>query len=142
MTPDPDIQPEFYEGVLTKRFFAWAVDAIVIALITVLVLPFTAFTGIFFFLPLMALVGFVYRVATLANRSATPGMRLFSMELRTGADQRFSLFTALAHTLGYYVSVAVAPLQLISVVLMCISARAQGLTDMLLDTVPMNRRRD
>jgi uncharacterized RDD family membrane protein YckC len=141
MTPDPDTQPQFYEGILLKRLLAWLIDAILIALICVLILPFTAFTGVFFFPALMLIVGFVYRVATLTGASATWGMRLVSMEFRTGADRHFDFGTAFLHTLGYTFSVAMAPLQLISVVLMCISARRQGLTDMVLNTGPMNRRR-
>jgi hypothetical protein len=67
-------------------------------------------------------------------------MRLVGMELRDGRDLPFDGGTAFMHTLGYTVSVAMAPLQLISVVLMITSARRQGLTDMLLGTVPLNRR--
>jgi RDD family. len=86
-------------------------------------------------------IGFLYRLATLAGGSATWGMRLVGMELRDGRDLPFDGGIAFMHTLGYSVSVAMAPLQLISVVLMITSARRQGLTDMLLGTVPLNRRK-
>lgn len=142
MTPDPDEQPEFYAGVPIKRLLAWGVDAIIIIIACLVILPFTAFTGIFFF-PLMILfVGFIYRVATLANGSATWGMRLFGMELRTSADQPLDGGTAFLHTLGYTFSVTIAPLQLISMVLMGTTARCQGLSDMVLGTVALNRRKE
>lgn len=141
MTPDPSVQPQFYEGIPMKRLLAWLVDMVVIVLVCLLIVPFTAFTGLFFFPLLMLVVGFVYRWATLANGSATWGMRLFSMELRRGDDSPFDGGTALMHTLGYSVSVAFPLLQLISVVLMATSERRQGLTDMVLGTVPLNRRR-
>lgn len=140
MTPDPDTQPQFYDGIPFKRLIAWLVDAVLVFLICLLILPFTAFVGIFFFPVLFMLVGFIYRVATLANGSATWGMRLMAMELRTAQDRPFDLLTAFLHTLGYSVSLSIVPLQLISVILMLTSERRQGLTDMVLGTVPMNRR--
>jgi len=53
-----------------------------------------------------------------------------------GAPLNSSL--ALAHTFGYSMSVALPPLQLISVVLMLVSARGQGLTDHVLGTTAIN----
>ncbi len=141
MTPDPDIQSQFYDGIPSKRFLAWIVDMIIIIGICLLVLPFTAFTGLFFFPFLMLVFGFAYRVVTLANGSATWGMRLMGMEIRQSDDSPLDLGQAFLHTLGYSISFAMAPLQLISVVLMLTSARKQGLNDMVLGTVPMNRRR-
>lgn len=139
--PDPQFQPEFYEGIPSKRLFAWIMDTGLILVICLVIVPFTAFTGLFFFPLLILVVGFIYRVITLANSSATWGMRLMSMEIRDAQDRPLDLGTAFLHTLGYSMSCAIAPLQLISIVLMCTSARAQGLTDMVLGTTPMNRRK-
>ena len=138
--PDPDTQSHFYETVPTKRLLAWVVDTVLIVLACVAVLPFTAFTGIFFFPLLILTIGFVYRVVTIATGSATWGMRLFAIELRTAKGERFDLGTAFAHTLGYSISVAIPVLQVISVVLMLTTARGQGLTDHVLGTVALNRR--
>lgn len=140
MTPDPEMQPEFYDGILMKRLLAWVIDTVLIVVLCVLVLPFTAFTGLFFFPFLLLVTGFVYRVATLASGSATWGMRLMAMELRDRHDRPLDGGTAFLHTLGYSVSLGMAPLQLISVVLMLTSARRQGLTDMVLGTTALNRR--
>ncbi|MBM1309665.1 RDD family protein [Sulfitobacter mediterraneus] len=141
MTPDPDLHPQFYEGIPAKRLFAWLIDAGLIFVLCLVIVPFTAFTGLFFFPLLMLVTGFAYRVITLANGSATWGMRLMSMEIRTRDDEALDLGTAFLHTLGYSISIAFAVVQLISIVLICTTARAQGLTDMVLGTVPMNRRR-
>ena len=140
MTPDPDTQPQFYDGIPTKRLLAWFVDTVLIVLICLLIVPFTAFTGLFFFPFLMLVIGFIYRVGTLANGSATWGMRLMSMELRSDDDRPLDGTQALLHTLGYSISIAMPLLQVISIVLMLSSARRQGLTDMVLGTVAMNRR--
>lgn len=140
MTPDPDMQPQFYDGVPSKRLLAWGVDTIVIAALTLVVIPFTAFIGLFF-LPLLYLViGFAYRVVTLSRGSATWGMRLMAIELRDRDDRSFDLPTAFLHTLGYTVSLAMPLLQLISVVLMLSTERRQGLSDLVLGTVALNRR--
>ncbi|MEM7519830.1 MAG: RDD family protein [Pseudomonadota bacterium] len=141
MTPDPDHQPQFYEGIPIKRLLAWVIDLVVILGMCILLVPLTGFTGLFFFSGLLLVVGFLYRWMTLANGSATWGMRLAAMEIRRGNDQPLDGATALLHTLGYSVSFAMPLLQLISMVLMVTSARHQGLTDMVLGTVAMNRRR-
>ena len=139
-SPDPETHPQFYDGVALKRLLAWVVDVTLIALVTVVLLPFTAFTGIFFFPAMMMVVGFCYRLITLANGSATWGMRLMAIEFRDASDAPFDFGSAFLHTSGYAVSVAMAPIQLISIILMATSPRAQGLTDMILGTVAINRR--
>ena len=140
MTPDPDTHPQFYDGVPAKRLLAWVVDTVIILMLVMVVIPFTAFIGLFF-LPLLYLVlGFAYRVVTLARGSATWGMRFMAIELRTRDDEAFDTSDAFLHTLGYTISIGMPLLQLISVVLMLSSERRQGLTDMVMGTVALNRR--
>jgi len=138
--PDPATQPEFYADVPVKRLIAWVADTILVALICVLIVPFTAFTGLFFFPALLLVVGFAYRVVTIARGSATWGMRLVAIEFRTLSGQRMDLGLAFMHTLLFTVSCAAFLLQALSVVLMLTTARAQGLGDHLLGTVALNRR--
>lgn len=137
--PDPFARPEFYEGVPLKRLLAWVVDIVLIFVLCLLVLPFTAFTGIFFFPALMLATGFLYRWATLANGSATWGMRLMAIQIREADGLRLTGGTAFLHTLGYTVSLSIPPLQLISILLMLFTDRRQGLTDHLLGTAAINR---
>jgi uncharacterized RDD family membrane protein YckC len=140
--PDPVTEAHFYAGVTAKRLIAWLFDAVFVAILCLIVLPFTAFTALFFFPLLWLVVGFLYRWATIAGGSATWGMRLMSIELRESDGLRLSGGTAFVHTLGYTVSVAMAPLQLISVLIMLALGRGQGLTDMLLGTAMINRPAD
>jgi len=137
---DPISQPQFYRDVAGKRLAAWVVDTTIIVLISLLIVPFTAFIAAFFFLGLYAVVSFIYRTITLATGSATWGMRLMAIELRDATGARFGLGQAFLHTLGYTVSWAVAPLQLISIVLMATSNRGQGLTDIVMGSAALNRR--
>ena len=138
--PDPIAQPEFYKDVPLKRLLAWVVDATVTLVACLIILPFTAFTALFFFPALFLLVGFAYRVLTLANGSATWGMRLFAIELRGPDGEPLNASGAFAHTLGYTLSWMVPVFQLISVVLMGSTEKGQGLSDHVLGTVMVNRR--
>ena len=137
--PDPVQSPAFYSGVAIKRALAWVVDVILIGLFSALVLPFTAFTGLFVFPALMLFVGFFYRWFTIAGGSATWGMRLMAIELRQADGDRFSSQTAFLHTAGYTFCVVMAPLQLVSAILMLVTGRGQGLPDMVLNTAAINR---
>lgn len=134
----PQFPAHLYRGVPLRRGFAWVIDMILIAIIASLVLPFTAFTGVFFFPFLMLVVGFLYRWATIASGSATWGMRIMGVRLQDSYGRNFSGGLAFAHTLGYSISVALPPLQLISVILMLTTARGQGLTDLFLGTEAVN----
>jgi len=137
--PDPEYQAEFYADVPVKRALAWGVDAILIALITALVVPFTLFLGLFFLPVLYMSISFLYRTVGLARHSATPGMRLMAIEFRDRTGARFDLGTAFLHTLGYTLTIGTLLPQLLSIGLMLTTARGQGLTDMVLGTVAINK---
>ena len=137
--PQPETHPEFYADTVSKRFFAWVIDVLLISIVTMSVVPFTAFTALFFLPLLYASISFLYRWWSLAARSATPGMRLTSIELRQANGSRLDVATAFLHTAGYFVSLAIFPLQLISIVLMLMSGRRQGLTDHILSVAAINR---
>ena len=136
-----NFDPRLYDGVTIKRGIAWVFDIVLIAMLCALVLPFTAFTGIFFFPFLMLVVGFVYRWFTLAGGSSTWGMRLVGIRFRDLHGAPLSSGLAFAHTLGYTISITIAPLQLISIILMFATPRGQGLTDIVLGTEAINSTR-
>jgi uncharacterized RDD family membrane protein YckC len=139
MLPDPDRQAEFYTDVPLKRGLAWVIDMILIVLVTALIVPFTAFTALFFLPVLFLTVSFTYRVWSLASRSATPGMRLMAIEFRDRTGRTFDVGTAFLHTLGYTMTIATLLPQVLSIALMLTTARRQGLTDLVLGTVAINR---
>lgn len=138
--PDPERQADFYADVPTKRLLAWLVDTAIILALSALIVLATVFTGLFIW-PLLVLgVGLAYRTATLAQGSATWGMRLMAIEFRGLDGARLSPATAFLHSLGLTVSFAFPVLQVISVVLMLTHERGQGLSDLALGTVALNRR--
>jgi len=138
--PDPDLQPEFYADVPLKRLLAWLVDTVLVIVACLAILPFTAFTGLFFFPLLMLVVGFAYRVISIAQGSATWGMRLMAIEFRTLSGTRFDGALAFGHTALFTLAWAFTPVQVLSMILIAISERAQGLPDRMLGTVVINRR--
>lgn len=137
--PDPDLHAEFYADVPVKRLLAWVVDTVITAAITALIVPFTAFTALFF-LPLLYLaVAFAYRAVTIARHGATPGMRLMAISLRGSGGGMPSPAEAMLHT-GLFLTASVMVLpQVISVVTMLMTARKQSLVDLVLGTVMLNR---
>ena len=139
--PDPDTAPEFYADVTAKRFFAWIVDTVLILLLSVLALPFTAFMGVFFFAAIFFMVAIMYRIVTLSRASATPGMRFVAIEIRKNDGGRLDNATAILHTLLYTFFTSSFVLQVISVGMMLMTARGQGLHDMLLGTAAVNKSR-
>jgi uncharacterized RDD family membrane protein YckC len=142
MLPDPERHAAFYAGVPLRRGLAWGIDSLLIAALTALIVPFTAFTALFY-LPLLWLtVGFLYRWVGLARASATPGMRMLSITFLDRWGQPLDPATALAHTAGYSLSMAFVLPQLVSVALMLMSPRGQGLSDLVLGTVAINRPAD
>jgi uncharacterized RDD family membrane protein YckC len=137
--PDPEYQSEFYQGVPFKRGMAWIVDTILTLILTAIIVPFTAFTALFFLPVLFLVVNTLYRWVSMSRSSATPGMRLAAIEFRRADGRVFDSGTALLHTLGYVVSMAFVLPQLLSIAMMLLSPRGQGLTDTVLGCVAINR---
>lgn len=137
--PDPQTDFAFYDGVARKRLLAWVVDVIITAVLVLVAIPFTAFTGLFFLPMLWLLVNFVYRTATIAKNGATLGMRFFGIELRSRDGSLPDGPLAAMHTGAYLVMTMFFPAQLISIVMMLTSARVQGLHDVFLGTAVINR---
>jgi len=138
--PDPDRQPEFYQSVAIKRFIAWLFDIAFISLLCTVAIVLTFWLGFFILALIYMVVSFVYRVVTIANGSATVRMRFMGIELRDAFGARMDTGKAVAHTAGYFVSMAFPVIQIISVIMMLTSARCQGLTDAFLGTVMINQR--
>lgn len=138
--PDPDYHPQFYQSVSSKRLLAWIIDSVLITLLCFGVSLLTVFVGFFFWPILFLVLGFAYRVVTIANSSATWGMQFAGIELRDQTGRKLDAGQAVLHTSGYTISLAMPLLQVVSVVMMLTSSRGQGLTDAFLGTVMLNRR--
>jgi uncharacterized RDD family membrane protein YckC len=140
--PDPELDPQFYEGVLSRRLVAWVVDVMLILAVGVpLAIVFGLATlglGFAVFPLIVAGTGFLYRTITIAGGSATWGMRLVGIELRRHDGSRFDFVTALLHTTLYTVAMGMVLVQMASVIAMLGTRHGQGLPDLVLRTTAIN----
>lgn len=144
---DPVTQPEYFEGVLARRVVAFILDAIIITIPVLLTAMFIFLFGIvtlglgwllFWLLsPATVIWVLVYYGMTLGSpASATLGMRVMDLQMRTwyGAPAYFLL--GAVHAILYWVSVSVlTPLVLL---IGLINPRRRLLHDFLLGTVIIN----
>ncbi|MBF9060716.1 RDD family protein [Rhodobacterales bacterium HKCCSP123] len=139
--PDPEYDHAFYDGVPAKRLFAWLVDVLLVTVITFL-MGLLTLSVLWWIWPLTFIaVSFFYRAGSIAAWSATPGMQLMNIELRNSMGGRFSGGEAVLHTLAFMVATGFVILQIISIVMMVMGSRHQGLHDLLIGSAAINRPR-
>jgi uncharacterized RDD family membrane protein YckC len=103
--PDPNTAPELFEGILSRRVFAYLIDLVLIGVIT-LVLGFAGLIlGFFTFglawaalaLVVPASVLLYYTVTLGSHRRATWGMQLMDIVLTTARNQPLDGWMAILH---------------------------------------------
>ena len=144
---DPAANPELFDGVLARRVVAFLIDFLILAVPVVFAAMFLSVVtivtfglGIVFFAllwPAMVIWAIVYYGMTLGSpASATIGMRVMEIEMRTwyGAPAYFVL--GAVHAVVFWVTVsAITPL----VLLVCLfNGRRRCLHDILVGTVVIN----
>jgi uncharacterized RDD family membrane protein YckC len=144
---DPEIEPELFRGVLTRRVFAFLIDLVVLSVPVILGYIFIAVFGlltlglgwVLFWLawPASVIWAIVYYGASLGGpHSATVGMRVMDLELRTwyGAPGYFVL--GAMHAVLFWVSISfLSPLV---VLVGLFNTRRRLLHDFVLGTVIIN----
>ncbi|MDU3045178.1 RDD family protein [Bradyrhizobium sp.] len=133
---DPYQQPELFRGVLTRRMIAFLIDLLVLAVPVILAVIFIAVFGLvtlglgwaLFWLvsPASVIWAIVYYGATIGGpNSATIGMRIMDLELRTwyGAPGYFVL--GAVHAVCFWISVSVLSPFVLGTVVISTSVRAQ-----------------
>ena len=136
--PDPVEVPELYANTAVKRFMAWIFDTVAVFLVTALVATLPLFIGWFFFPVIFLVVSLLYRIGSLANFSATPGMRLMNIEIRNHHGQRLDGTESALHTIAFLISSLFFLPQVASIVLMIANQRGQGLHDLLVGSAAIN----
>jgi uncharacterized RDD family membrane protein YckC len=144
---DPWTEPELFRGVLTRRVIAFIIDVVVICVPIALAVVFIAVFGLvtlglgwaLFWLvsPASVIWALLYYGATLGGpHSATIGMRLMDLEVRTwyGAPCYFVL--GAMHAVVFWISISVlSPFVLL---IGLFNARRRLLHDFVLGTVVIN----
>jgi uncharacterized RDD family membrane protein YckC len=144
---DPWSEPELLRGVLTRRFFAFLIDLVVLSIPVILAVVFIAVFGIvtlglgwaLFWLvsPASIIWALVYYGASLGGpHSATIGMRMMDLEMRTwyGAPAYFVL--GAMHAVVFWASVSFLTPAILLVGLF--NGRRRLLHDIILGTVVIN----
>ena len=137
---DPAVRPELYDGVRSRRVFAFLVDAAVVLVLMLGATMVVALLGVltlglgWLLFPLIwPLVAIAYNAFTLGGRhSATPGMRFMGVEMRMAGGAPMNPVMAVVHAIGYWLSVTfLTPLVLLVALF---TPRKQLLQDLLLGT--------
>ena len=137
---DPAVHPERYDGVRTRRIFAFLIDATAIFFLMVAAYVVIAVLGVFtlgllwlLFPAVWPVVAILYSVMTLGGpSSATPGMRFTGIEVRTVDGGRMDYGLALLHALLFWASVAILTPFVLLVALF--TERKQLLHDLIIGT--------
>ena len=144
---DPAVSPELFEGVPARRVLAFVIDLIIISIPVVFMAMFIFAIGIvtlglgFFLYGILPVVSTIwallyYGMTFGGPRSATIGMRVMDLEMRTwyGAPAYFVL--GAVHAIVFWITVSVfTPL----VIIVCFfNERRRLLHDVLVGTVVIN----
>jgi len=144
---DPAISPELFEGVLARRVLAFFIDFIVIAIPLLLAAMFIFAFGIvtlglgwalYWLLPPASVIwALVYFGVTLGGpRSATIGMRVMDLEMRTWYGTPAYFVLGAVHAIAFWISVsALTPFVLL---VPFFNRRKRLLHDIVLGTVIIN----
>jgi uncharacterized RDD family membrane protein YckC len=144
---DPWLHPELFRGVLTRRFFAFLIDLLVLSVPVIFAVIFIAVFGVItlglgwalFWLvsPASVVWALVYYGSSLGGpHSATLGMRVMDLEMRTwyGAPSYFLL--GATHAVVFWISISMlTPLVLL---VGLFNGRKRLLHDIVLGTVVVN----
>lgn len=144
---DPEAHPDLFRGVLSRRFFAFLIDLVVLGVPIVLGVIFILLFGLvtlglgwlLFWLvsPLSVIWAILYYGLSLGGpHSATVGMRVMELELRTWSGERGYFLLGAAHAVLYWISVSVLTPFVVLVGLF--NRRRQLLHDLVLGTVIVN----
>ena len=140
---DPDRYPELFDGVLSKRIFAFGIDWLLLSVATVFLTLVFAFLGLLTLgllwgllpvvAPLMWLGYFTFTIGS--PSSATPGMKFMGVEVRTWDGARPHYIQGALQTLVFYISWSATVFLLI---VPLFNKRRRALHDYLIGTVLIN----
>lgn len=140
--PDPVLDAQFYAGVPFKRLIAWIIDAVIVGALWMALVIGTLGTFAFFMFFGLLIVNFVYRAFMVDRYSATLGMMAVGIELRNSHGDRLDRTQAIWHVTLFLGLMVFFFINIISMIVMLVNERGQGLHDMVLGTTAINRPAD
>ncbi len=141
-------RPGDYEGIRTKRIFAYAIDVICIFFVGILAGAAATLLGIItlgLLSPLLAIllacVPLAYHTITIGGPwNATVGMKMFGLEVALANDEEIDYVTAFIHAALFYFSVALTSFLILLVSLF--NPQGKVLHDYLTSSTVRNKRSD
>lgn len=131
---------ELYDGIVSRRVFAYVFDIVIVSLVSIVAAVAVFFLGIFtfglgwlLFTIFMPLVLAAYLAFTLGGPdAATPGMKMAGIQMRLYDGSRSGPLGAMLHGLLFYISITVLTPFIVLVGLF--TARGRLLHDLVLGT--------
>lgn len=110
---DPGVHPEYFGGVIGRRSIAFIIDAAIILTLSIFMYPVLAIAGLFTFGLAWLLFGLVFPLVALGYNaftvsqphSATIGMRMVELEMRTWDGDRMNALLGAFHALLFYFTI-------------------------------------
>ncbi len=144
--PDPLTEPDLYDGVLPRRITAYVLDlALIFGLWIVLSMAFGV-AGILTFgaltplgLIVLAVLPVGYHTIFIGRDGATPGMRVFDLEVRAWTGRPPDISQAFLTTVLFYASISMTVWLVLLVPLF--TDRNRTLHDILAGTIVLRRNR-
>ncbi|MFN4008533.1 MAG: RDD family protein [Pannonibacter sp.] len=141
---DPMANPALFDGIRSKRVFAFLIDVLLVAFFTFVAGILVFFLGIFtlglawfFYAFLWQAVALIYTAVTLGGPSAaTPGMRAMGIEMRLWYGAKPYALLAAMHVLLFWLSFTL--LTPLVVLVSLFSDRKRLLHDLILGTIVVN----
>ncbi len=145
---DPVLHPELFDGVLSRRIIAFLIDVALIAAPVLLAAVFIFILGLvtlglgwalyWLFTPGTVIWALLYYGATFGGRSsATVGMRMVGLEMRTWYGAPCYSVLGAVHAVAFWVLTCTFPPVLLVALF---NQRRRLLHDLLLGTIVVNRR--
>ena len=138
--PTPSAAPQLYSGLILRRSLAYLVDVVIVAFLGLALGFVLSIAGLLSFgllTPLavivLALWPLIYHSYFIAARGATPGMRLFDLELRDWSGKALEPLQAILVVLLFYVTVALTAWLIL--LLVFFTDRGRALHDILAGTL-------
>lgn len=143
--PDPLADPALYDGIRSRRVFGYFIDVAIIVVIAMAIWFALVFAGIVTFGLLLPLVPIAVAVVPIAYhslfvggpRSATWGMQMFDVEVRSWTGHRPTLLQAFLMTALFLVSIGLTGFIILLVSLF--NGRGRTAHDLLSGTVVIRR---
>lgn len=143
--PLPAAAPQLYAGVVLRRILAYLIDVIVIAVLGLCLGFVLSVVGLLTFgllsplaVVVMALWPLIYHSYFVATRGATPGMRLFDLEVRDWSGKSVEPAQAVLVVLLFFVTIALTAWLILLVALF--TDRNRALHDILAGTLVVRRQ--